>query len=147
MTRSVVVLACWLMTYTGASGQDTVANHPPAFKVEVDNPQVRVVRRYHAPHEKVPMHTHKDGVVVYLTEVREISTESDGKSRQVTRHAGDVIWSPAHTHSLENLADTAIEVIEIELKSAPASTLQSHFRSRSHKVIANISNVNLAKRR
>src|SRR6266581_1844120 len=103
--------------------------------------------RYHAPHEKVPMHSHKDGVVVYLTELREISTESDGTSRQITRHAGDVIWSPAHTHSLENLADTPIEVIEIELKSAPNSSLHSHSRSRSHKRTANVSNVSLAKRR
>jgi beta-alanine degradation protein BauB len=143
MTRNLVVLVCWLMIYAGAAGQDTVANHPPAFKVEIDNPQVRVVRRYHAPHEKVPMHTHKDGVVVYLTEVREISTESDGKSRQVTRHAGDVIWSPAHTHSLENLADTPIEVIEIELKSIPNGSLRS--RSRSYKLPADALNVVLAK--
>ena len=143
MKRNLVVLACCLMIYAAASGQDTVANHPPAFKVEIDNPQVRVVRRYHAPHEKVPMHTHKDGVVVYLTELHEISTESDGKSREITRHAGDVIWSPAHTHSLENLADTPIEVIEIELKSIPSGSL--HSCSRSHKLPADALNVVLAK--
>jgi len=100
MTRSLLVLVCCLVTYDGALAQDATYDHRPAFKVEIDNPQVRVVRRYHAPHEKVPMHSHKDGVVVYLTELREISTESDGTSRRITRHAGDVIWSPAHTHSL-----------------------------------------------
>jgi quercetin dioxygenase-like cupin family protein len=147
MTRSLLVLVCCLVTYDGALAQDATYDHRPAFKVEIDNPQVRVVRRYHAPHEKVPMHSHKDGVVVYLTELREISTESDGTSRRITRHAGDVIWSPAHTHSLENLADTPIEVIEIELKSAPDGTLHSHSRSLSHKLIANVSDVSLAKRR
>ena len=147
MTRSLLVLVCCLVTYDGALAQDATYDHRPAFKVEIDNPQVRVVRRYHAPHEKVPMHSHKDGVVVYLTELREISTESDGTSRRITRHAGDVIWSPAHTHSLENLADTPIEVIEIELKSAPTSTLQSHSRSRSHELTAIVSSVSLVKRR
>src|SRR5256885_3852730 len=147
MTRNLVVLVCCLATYTAAFGQAVAANHPPAFKVEIDNPQVRVVRRYHAPHEKVPIHSHNDGVVVYLTELREISTESDGTSRHITRHAGDVIWSPAHTHSLENLADTPIEVIEIELKSAPNSNLQSHSRSRSHELTAIVSSVSLEKRR
>jgi len=147
MTRSLLVLVCCLVTYDGALAQDATYDHRPAFKVEIDNPQVRVVRRYHAPHEKVPMHSHKDGVVVYLTELREISTDSDGTSRRITRHAGDVIWSPAHTHSLENLADTPIEVIEIELKSAPDGTLHSHSRSLSHKLIANVSDVSLAKRR
>src|SRR6266704_6609954 len=122
MTRSLLVLVCCLVTYDGALAQDATYDHRPAFKVEIDNAQVRVVRSYHAPHEKVSLHSHKDGVVVYLTELREISTESDGTSRHITRHAGDVIWSPAHTHSLENLADTPIEVIEIELKSAPNST-------------------------
>jgi len=143
MTRSLLVLVCCLVTYDGALAQDATYDHRPAFKVEIDNPQVRVVRRYHAPHEKVPIHSHNDGVVVYLTEVREISTETDGKSRQVTRHAGDVIWSPAHTHSLENLADTPIEVIEIELKSIPSGSL--HSRSRSHKLPADGLNVVLAK--
>jgi len=123
MTRSLVVLVCCLMIHAGTTAQHAPANHPPAFKVEVDNQQVRVVRRYHAPHEKVPMHSHLDGVVVFLTEVREISTDSDGTSREVTHHAGEVIWSPAHTHSLENLAETPIEVVEIELKSTPSAGL------------------------
>ena len=144
MTRNMVVLVCCLAIHAGAFGQDATQNHPPAFKVEIDNSQVRVVRRYHAPHEKVPMHSHKDGVVIYLTELREISTEADGTSRRITRHAGDVIWSPAHTHALENLADTPIEVVEIELKSAPTSTL--HSDSRSHKLSADVSNA-VAKRR
>jgi quercetin dioxygenase-like cupin family protein len=53
------------------------AAHNPASagKVEVDNHQVRVVLRSRAPHEKVPIHSHPDGVVVYLTEVRELSTD------------------------------------------------------------------------
>jgi len=147
MARNLVALFCCLVTCVWTFGQDAAADRPPAFKVEINNPQVRVVRRYHVPHESVPMHSHKDGVVVYLTELREISTESDGTSRHITRHAGDVIWSPAHTHSLENLADTPIEVIEIELKSATPSALQSHSRSRSHKPTANVANVNFAKRR
>jgi hypothetical protein len=111
------------MIHAGTTAQHAPANHPPAFKVEVDNQQVRVVRRYHAAHEKVPMRSHLDGVVVFLTEVREISTDSDGTSREVAHHASDVIWSPAHTHSLENLAETPIEVVEIELKSTPSAGL------------------------
>jgi quercetin dioxygenase-like cupin family protein len=93
------------------------------------------------------MHSHKDGVVVYLTEVRETSVDQDGTSREVTRHAGDVIWSPAHTHSLKNLADTPIEVIEIELKSVPDGNLHSRSRFRSGKREAAALNASLANRR
>ena len=85
-------------------------------KVEIDNAHVHVLRNKHAAHEKVPMHSHKDAVVVYLTDVHERSTEADGTSREVTHRAGDVVWSLAHAHSLENLSDKPIEVIEIEIK-------------------------------
>lgn len=115
--KKLVALGCYLLVYPATTVPQAASTpQPPAAKVEVDNQQVRVVRRYHAPHEKVPMHSHPDGVVVYLTEVRQLSTDSDGKTTQVNRHAGDVIWSPAHSHSFVNLADTPIEAIEIELK-------------------------------
>jgi mannose-6-phosphate isomerase-like protein (cupin superfamily) len=64
------------------------------------------------------MHSHKDAVVVYLTDVHERSTSPDGTSKEVTHRAGDVVWSPAHTHMLENLSDKPIEVIEIEIKNS-----------------------------
>jgi beta-alanine degradation protein BauB len=127
------------------SAQGSAVDQLPASKVEIDNQQVRVIRRYHQPHEKVPLHSHAEGVVVYLTEVRETSTSPDGTSQQVTHHAGDVIWSPAHTHSLENLSDTPIEVIEIELKSAPSGSVNSKSRPRSHKLPADTWNAALAK--
>jgi hypothetical protein len=91
------------------------------------------------------MHSHPDGVVVYLSEVREISTDSNGSSREVTHHAGEVIWSPAHTHSLENLADTPIEVIEIEMKSGPSAGLSSRSNFGPEKLAAHALNSELPK--
>ena len=87
-------------------------------KIEIDNAHVHVLRNKHAAHEKVPMHSHNDAVTIYLTDVHERSTYPDGTSRDVTHGAGDVVWSPAHTHALENLADTPIEVIEVEIKDS-----------------------------
>ena len=147
MTKHLVALICCLAAYAGAFGQDAATDHPPAFKVEIDNAQVRVVRRYHVPHESVPMHSHKEGVIIYLTDVREASVDQDGTAREIRHHAGDVIWSPAHTHSLTNMADTPIEVIEIELKSAPGGNLHSRVRSSSGKYTADAVKVSLANRR
>jgi len=147
MTKTLVALFCCLVACAGTFGQDAAADHPPAFKVEIDNPQVRVVRRYHVPHESVPMHSHKEGVIIYLTDVREASVDQDGTAREIRHHAGDVIWSPAHTHSLTNMADTPIEVIEIELKSAPGGNLHSRVRSSSGKLTADAVKVSLANRR
>jgi len=148
MTRHLVALVCCLAACAVAFGQGAATtDHPPAFKVEIDNPQVRVVRRYHAPHESVPMHSHKEGVIIYLTEVREASIDQDGTAREIRHHAGDVIWSPAHTHSFKNMADTPIEAIEIEVKSAPDGNLHSHVRSGSGKLTADAVKVSLANRR
>jgi hypothetical protein len=55
----------------------------------------------------------------------------NGKSSEVRHHAGDVIWSPAHTHALENLSDQPIRVIEYELKPQPQITRGSHVQPRT----------------
>jgi quercetin dioxygenase-like cupin family protein len=118
MARKIVAVGICFLAYPATTVPQAPNSPPPAVKVEIDNDHVRVVRRFHAPREKVPMHSHPDSVVVYLTEVRQLSTDSNGKTTQVNRHAGDVIWSPAHSHSFVNLADTPIEAIEIEIKPA-----------------------------
>jgi beta-alanine degradation protein BauB len=85
-------------------------------KVEINNDQV-IVRRYiHQPHSTTPMHSHRPGVVVYLSGVHERSTLADGSSKEVFHKPGDVVWAPARQHTLENLGSTPIEAIEIELK-------------------------------
>ena len=110
----------WTITvYVSATLQNLSQVKPESYKIEIDNPQVQVTRSIHAPHEKVPMHTHRDAVVVYLSDVHEKSTYPDGTSKEISHNAGDVVWSPAHTHALENLADQPIRVIEIEPKAPP----------------------------
>ncbi|MCU1286754.1 MAG: hypothetical protein JWO13_3104 [Acidobacteriales bacterium] len=85
-------------------------------RTEIDNERVTVRRNVHSAHALTPMHAHKAGVVVYLTDVRERSTAPDGTSKIVTHKAGDVVWAAAREHASENLGDAAIEVIEVELK-------------------------------
>ena len=85
-------------------------------KVEIDNDQVTVRRYIHPPHSTTPMHSHRQGVVVYLSDVHERSTLADGTSKEVVHKMGDVVWAPAREHTLENLSNTPIETIEIELK-------------------------------
>src|SRR5215510_108781 len=114
--RLVPLVLCGIVSING-SCQDRLREHPNSYKVEIDNSQVRVIRSHHAPHEKVGMHSHPAGVLVYLSDVQEKSTFPDGTSRVIVHHAGDVVWSPPRTHILENLADTPIDVIEIEIKT------------------------------
>jgi hypothetical protein len=116
IARIVAVLFVCLSTFVGAMGQDPMLLHPESYKVEIDNEKVRVIHAYHKPHEKVAMHSHPASVIVYLTDVHQRTTLPNGKSSEATHHAGEVAWSGPRTHTMENLADTPMEVLEIEIK-------------------------------
>jgi quercetin dioxygenase-like cupin family protein len=110
--RIILLMAC---AYTaGARSENGTAEH--GSKIEIENDRVLVRRNVHPPHSVTPMHSHRAGVVVYLTDVRERTTAPDGTSKIVTHKAGEALWAPARSHTLENLGDTRVEAIEIELK-------------------------------
>jgi len=116
MNKRCVCFFLWIACAYTAGVQTANASRDKDSKTEIDNDQVIVRRNIHPPHAITPMHSHKAGVVVYLTDVRERSTSPDGSAKMVTRRAGEVVWAEARQHTLENLSNTPIEVIEIELK-------------------------------
>jgi len=117
MIPSLGYLAICLLLISG-NAMAQKKPHVAAYtsKVEIDNSSVTVRRNIHPPHSVTPMHSHVPGLAVFLTNVRERSTAPDGSSREIVHKAGDVVWSGARTHKLENLSDEPIEIIEIELK-------------------------------
>ena len=108
-------------TTNGARAQDPVKVDPKHYKVEFENDQVRVLRIQYGPGEKSPMHSHPDGVQVFLTDVHAKFTYPDGKSEEVTGKAGQAVWHPAFAHAPESLSDKSFELILVELKGAPTA--------------------------
>lgn len=98
--------------------QDAVTALGYSTKVEFENDQIRVLRVHYAPHAKSPMHSHTGRLVVAITDTHTRATTADGKSNDASRRAGDTYWGDSVTHQGENLLDTPIEVIEIEVKRA-----------------------------
>ena len=82
---------------------------PTLYKVEVDNAWVRAVREIVPAHDKSEPHRHPAAVTVWLTS---------------PQHApGDVTYSEAGEHVLDNPSDQPLEAIVIELKTgAPPSS-------------------------
>jgi quercetin dioxygenase-like cupin family protein len=118
---SVAALLCLAGSF--ALAQDFAKVAPNVAKVEIDNPDVRVLRVRYKPHEKTAMHSHPDVVIVFLTDSHTMHTFPDGKTEESRAKAGQAIWRPNLEHSVENLSDQPFEVIEIELKgkmSGPA---------------------------
>jgi len=96
---------------------DPVAIDKKHYKVEFENPQVRVFRVHFGPHESAPLHEHVlNRVVVYLTDQNTKMT-ADGKVETATHKAGEASWGGPVKHLEENLMDKPFEAIVVELKN------------------------------
>jgi quercetin dioxygenase-like cupin family protein len=121
MRRFMLLAALLCLTGSVALAQDPVKVDPKHYKVEFENSQVRVLRIHYGAHEKSVMHHHPDSVVTFLTDAHVKFTLPDGTSSEHTQKAGDAQWTAAGNHLPENLGDTPMEAILVELKhSAPA---------------------------
>lgn len=103
------------------SAQDATKVDSKHYTVISENAQVRIVKVHYGAHEKSVMHSHPAGVAVFLTDSNVHFTFPDGKTQDLTTKAGDAQYTPAVTHLPENMDDTGMDLILVELKSkAPA---------------------------
>lgn len=96
--------------------QDAARVDPAHYKVMSENAEVRILHVHYGPHEKSKMHSHPDGVVVFLTGGKEKFTYPDGKTEVREEKAGDAIFTPHTVHLPENLSGHPVDAIVIELK-------------------------------
>jgi quercetin dioxygenase-like cupin family protein len=110
------------LTATAALALDPVlpdpAWYPAFFKVEIDNTCVRTLRETVGPHQKVEMHRHPPSVVIYLTDVHERLTSTDGKTRDIAHKKDEVAYFDDVAYSELNLSAQPIEQVIVELKPA-----------------------------
>jgi len=100
-----------------ASELDPVRVAPEHYKVEFENPQVRVIRAHYGSHEAGPLHEHiLNRVMVYLTDANVKVTTPDGRVQISKAPAGDVRMGGAARHREENLSLLPFEVVVVELK-------------------------------
>ncbi|MFQ5918458.1 MAG: cupin domain-containing protein [Thermoplasmata archaeon] len=98
-------------------GMDAVEADSKHYKVEFENEQVRVLRIWYGPKETSEMHTHPDGVGVFLTNGAARFHNEDGTTEDISWKAGEAGWFPATKHNPENLGDGNVEMVLVELKS------------------------------
>ena len=86
------------------------------YKVEFENDKVRVLRVNYAPGEKSAMHGHPNLVAVFLGDAAAKFTYPDGTAEEAEINAGQVMWFPAVEHLPENVGNTPVNGILVELK-------------------------------
>jgi len=87
--------------------------------VRLENDQVRVLELRLKPGEGEGFHTHPQYLLYALTNYRVKNTAKDGTSRVFERKAGDVFWGQPITHRGENVGDTEVHALIVELRQSP----------------------------
>jgi hypothetical protein len=110
-----------VITPAPAEPMDAPTVDPQHYHVEIDNEYVRVLRVAIAPHEKLALHKHPDtkAVLVQLTDQNLRLWRTDGTMTESKYAAKQVRWvESAGAHQDENMSDTPLRFIRIELKQA-----------------------------
>jgi hypothetical protein len=91
---------------------------PQQATLEFENAQVRVFRVKAGPHGTMPMHEHVvNKIAVNLGPLNERITTASGQVILLKEAAPTATWGGPAKHSEENLGDTPMEALVIELKN------------------------------
>jgi hypothetical protein len=100
-----------------AGDLDPLKVDPAHYKLEFENPQVRVLRVSIPPHRVTPMHAYStDRATVFLTDQKFRIKDSMGKVETVEHKAGDVVWETPTKQTEQNLTDQPFEAVTVEVK-------------------------------
>src|SRR5688572_16845912 len=100
------------------SNQDPVQQSPEYYRVLLENDEVRVLEYRLRPAQKEPLHSHPEGVVYGFNNSRIRVASADGHVTESVGKAGDVFWRTPVTHAIENIGDTDVHSLAIEIKES-----------------------------
>jgi len=109
----VAIVAC----VVGARGQDPAIVNAKTIKVLFENDRVRVLEANLPPGIKEQVHSHPAYVIYVLEGGRYRNYASDGKISEGELKTGEVLFREPLTHASENIGDTSLHMILVELKT------------------------------
>ena len=116
---SISLAVLWSGT---AWAQDPVKVDSAHYKVVLDNPSVRVLKIDYAPGSKSTMHQHPDAIVVALSSSKVRFSTPDGKAQESDLPNDSAMYTPAGTHSPENIGTGRVNAILVEFKGPNPGT-------------------------
>jgi hypothetical protein len=102
-----------------AVAQDAVQTEPGSYRLVLENSRVRVLEFVSRPRTVVcgvGKHSHPPHLTVALSDARVRITLPNGKVVEAGNKPGDVFWSDAETHTVENIGGGVIRALIIEIK-------------------------------
>lgn len=105
---------------SGAVAQDPTKVMRRAYRIAFENDQVRVLDFVGRPGMGIcgeGMHSHPAHLTIVMTDWQGVASTPDSPVKQRQRKFGDVFWSEAETHKVENTGKTNSRVLIVELKA------------------------------
>ena len=96
--------------------QDPAKVNAKFITVKLDNSRVRVFEAALKPGEKEAVHSHPSTVVYVIDGGKLRNYAADGAVAEVELRAGDTLYRDPLTHWAENVGNTTIRLIVVELK-------------------------------
>ena len=121
MKRKLAVAACALVATTlsrALLAQDALSVGDENMRLRFENDRVRVLERTLRPGEREKEHSHPSYLIIVAKGGRVRDHGADGKVAEVEIKTGDVLYREPKTHWSENVGETDIDVIVVELKEA-----------------------------
>ena len=119
--RALLAALPLLAASVAARAQDAAQVQPRAYRVVLENERVRVLEFNSKPGMGVcgtGMHSHPAHLTVALSPAKVRVRLPDGKVIMAQNALGDVWWSEALTHEVENLSGADVRALIVELKHA-----------------------------
>jgi quercetin dioxygenase-like cupin family protein len=102
---------------TPVLAQDVLTVNARTVKLRLENQNVRVLEATLEPGAKEQPHSHPASIIYVIAGGKFRSHAEDGKVSESIFKDGDVIYREPLTHWAENIGDTTIHLIIVELKS------------------------------
>ncbi|MEN3353816.1 MAG: hypothetical protein V7640_1974 [Betaproteobacteria bacterium] len=103
-----------------ADAQDAAKVMPRAYRVAFENDEVRVLEFVGRPGMGVcgeGMHSHPAHLTIVMSDWQGVASTPDSAAKPRQKRSGDVFWSEAETHKVENTGKTTSRVMIVELKT------------------------------
>ena len=108
------------LEFSDAGAQDPAKVMPKAYRVALENDKLRVLEFNSRPGMGVcgnGMHSHPAHLTVVLSDAKVRFKLPDGRTGVAENKLGDVFWSEAETHEVENISGRNSRALLVELKT------------------------------
>jgi len=97
--------------------QDPLVVNSKTIALKLENPRVRVLESTLKPGEKEKTHSHPASVAYVIEGGKFRNHAADGTTSEVELRPGDVFYRDPLTHWAENIGNTTIRLVLVELKN------------------------------